>query len=171
MAAFDRLARGVTYAFTRGMDPRAKDGVRAHPMVFVCGMLFHTGIAASAVCLFTALLGTALPSEARIALILLTGMGAASGLVLLARRLREPLMQAISIADDYISNLLVVSVLVAALAFLLDPGLKALFLVATALLVLYAPFGKIRHCVLFFVTRARFGAFIGTRGVLVRPRR
>jgi hypothetical protein len=89
------------------------------------------------------------------------------GLSLLLRRLREPVLQAISTADDYISNLLVELVLAAATAFLAVPQTRGFLIAALVGLVAYAPFGKIRHCVMFFVARARYGAFIGTRGAFV----
>lgn len=149
------------------MDPRLKDGVRAHPVVLVAGVLLHAGIAASGLATLAAVTGAAWPNWLRIACAVLSATGAVSGLLLLVRRLREPVLQAISIADDYISNLLVVGVLIAAALLSIVPQAQPVLLLAWAVLAAYAPFGKIRHCVLFFVTRARFGAFIGARGVLV----
>jgi hypothetical protein len=44
------------------------------------------------------------------------------------------------------------------------------FLAASLALAVYAPFSKLRHCVLFFVTRTRYGLFVGRRGILgARP--
>jgi hypothetical protein len=171
MAVSERVLRGVLYAFTRGMDPRLKDGVRAHPWVLVTGVVFHAGIGAGLASFLSALGLLSYPAGVRMALMVLALAGSVAGLVLLARRVREPVLKAISGPDDYISNLLVVAVLVACLAFLLAPQLKPLFVALSAALVVYAPFGKIRHCVLFFVARARYGAFIGTRGVLIGSRR
>jgi hypothetical protein len=154
------------------MDPRLKDGVRAHPSVFVAGILFHCGIAAWLTTVVLALAARTVPSWLQVLLIAVNATGVVSGVTLLVRRLQEPVLQAISVADDYVSNLLVVAALLASTAFLLVPRLNGWLLLATAALVVYAPFGKIRHCVLFFVTRTRFGAFIGARGVLVgRSRR
>lgn len=167
MVVSKRVLRGVVYAFGAGMDPRRKDGVRAHPEVFAAGMSFHAGIAAAVVSLVTGISGALPPTWLRYTLAGVSALGGGSGLLLLARRLREPVLRAISIADDYISTLLVVAFLEASASFLLFPQLRSAMLITGALLVVYAPFGKIRHCILFFVTRARFGAFIGTRGVLV----
>ena len=171
MAASDPVLRGVAYALTRGLDPRKKDGARAHPTVLVAGMLFHAGIAGAAVSLIVGLIGRSPSPLFHLALIGVSVAGAAAGVVLLLRRLREPVLKAISIPDDYISNLLVVLVLIASATSLAVPGLTSAFQALTLLLILYAPFGKIRHCVLFFIARARFGVFIGTRGVLVGSRR
>lgn len=166
MDASEGVRRGVRYALGRGLDPRLKDGVRAHPLTFVAGMLLHAGIAAACISL---VVSTA--SSIRLPLIGLNAIGALAGVYLLARRLREPVLRAISVPDDYVSNLLVVTLLITAIASLVDPAFRSWLLTATAALVVYAPFGKIRHCVLFFVARARFGAFIGTRGVIVGRQR
>lgn len=157
----------MRYAFGRGLDPRKKDGVRRHPFVFVFGALLHLAIAAALVSLLLEVLRLTPAAPARISLVVLQILGICSGLALLARRMQDPVLQAISVPDDYLSAALVLIVLGTATASLLTPGGAIPFYVSTAALVLYAPFGKIRHCVLFFVTRARFGAFIGTRGVLI----
>ncbi len=158
----------MAYAFGRGMDPRKKDGVRAHPIAFAAGLFLHASVAGALLCLFIASLDLNVPAPARFALLSLESGGVLAGLFLLARRLREPVLQAISVPDDYASNLLVAAFAGAAAASLLTPRADVPFFVIAAALAVYAPFGKIRHCVLFFITRARFGAFIGTRGVLIR---
>jgi hypothetical protein len=172
MAASSSIWRGVRYAFGRGLDPRKKDGVRAHPFAFVFGVLLHASIAAALASLLLSILHLAPVPTLRILLLAVLGVGIVSGAALVGRRLRDPVLQAISVSDDYLSALLVLVFVAAAGVSLVTPaGANALYL-STAALVLYAPFGKIRHCVLFFVTRARFGAFIGSRGVLIqRPHR
>ncbi|HSL20083.1 MAG TPA: hypothetical protein VK886_01015 [Vicinamibacterales bacterium] len=168
MGASSRAWRGVFYAFGRGMDPRGKDGVRAHPLVFCGGVLFHVGIFTAGLTLALLLGGIALPSPARQAAVVLLAAAIASGLGLLVRRVRTPVLQAISVPDDYSSNLLVLAFLSAGLIAQLAPGAATSFAIAGAALVVYAPFSKIRHSVLFFVARARFGLFIGRRGVFAR---
>jgi hypothetical protein len=154
------------------MDPRLKDGVRAHPSALVAGALLHVAVATALVCLVLAAGRITPPSTLRVVLLALLSAGAAGGVALFVRRLRQPVLRTISSTDDYASNLLVVVFILTAAASLVSPGAAGVFFLATAALAIYAPFGKIRHCVLFFVTRARFGAFIGTRGVLVgRPHR
>ncbi len=167
MAASSSIWRGVRYAFGRGLDPRKKDGVRAHPFVFVFGLLLHLSIAASGGALVIALWHVQAPPIVRFVLLGLQAAGIGSGLALVARRMREPVLQAISVPDDYISALLVLAFVATAGASLLTSHALMPLYGATVALALYAPFGKIRHCVLFFVTRAKFGAFIGTRGVLI----
>lgn len=159
--------RGIGYAFGRGLDPRKKDGVRAHPFVFLFGVLLHVAIASAVATLLLQILNITLPPATRITLLLLQAIGLCSGLALIVRRLREPVLQAISVADDYVSAVLVILFLIAAAVSLATSVGAAPLYVCAAALALYAPFGKIRHCVLFFVTRARFGAFVGTRGVLI----
>lgn len=168
MAASDHAWRGVLYAFTRGLDPRGKDGVRAHPLVFCAGVLFHASIFTAALTLALLLGGIEPSSSGRAAVVALLIAGIACGIGLLVRRVRTPVLQAISVPDDYSSNLLVLAFLSAGLIAQLTPGAATAFAIAGAALVVYAPFSKIRHCILFFVARARFGLFIGRRGVFVR---
>jgi hypothetical protein len=146
------------------MDPRMKDGVRAHPLVLLAGMLLHLGIAAAGVCVMFAALNISPQPWARTVLLLAATAGAFGGVSLLVRRLRNPVLQAISEADDYVSNVLVDGVLALSMVFLLSGRAGIVLLCAAIALALYTPFGKIRHCLLFFVTRARFGVFIGRRG-------
>ena len=153
------------YAFGRGMDPRAKDGVRAHPLVLVGGTGLHAGIAAAIVTLALVLFRAPIPFWTGILLIAAQSVGAACGLALLSRRLVTPVLQAISVADDYLSNVLVLMVLVTGIASIVSPNARTSFLIAALVLALYAPFGKIRHCLLFFVARGRYGLFVGRRGL------
>lgn len=158
--------RGVRYAFGRGLDPRQKDGVRAHPMVFACGLFLHAAVFSALARLLTLLVGIALPVFAGVFLasVLIAGMVCGSALVV--RRLLSPVLRTVSSADDYVSAVLVLAFLVAAEATLVTPHATATFYGAALALAGYAPFGKIRHCALFFVTRTYYGIFVGRRGVL-----
>jgi nitrate reductase gamma subunit len=81
------------------------------------------------------------------------------------RRATTPLLRAISAPDDYASNLLVVAWLVSGAVAVFLPA-RAAFLGTTIALALYAPLGKIRHCVFFFLARGLFGARLGRRGIV-----
>jgi hypothetical protein len=95
---------------------------------------------------------------------LLTLAGGAAGCALLAKRILNRELRGLSCPDDYVSNLL--STGFALLAFLASfgPQLTGLWLAEAVLLLVYAPMGKIRHCVFFFSTRYHLGAFFGRRG-------
>jgi len=47
--------------------------------------------------------------------------------------------------------------------------LPAFYLVA-ALMLVYIPFSKIRHCVYFFYSKSFFGRHFGHRGVIGQPK-
>ena len=50
-------------------------------------------------------------------------------------------------------------------------GAVPAFWVVSGVMLAYLPFGKLRHSVYFFYTRAFFGIFFGHRGVLKTARR
>ena len=74
-------------------------------------------------------------------------------------------LRPLSVPDDYLSNGL--ATLAVSLAGLSALGLApaAPPLAAGFALLLYLPFGKIRHCLFFFPARFAFGTFFGRRGV------
>lgn len=114
--------------------------------------------------LLMALAGFALPAALVFLARVLTMAGGLAGFTLLAKRLVKPELRGLSSPDDFVSNLL--SSLFALLACLATylPSLAGLWLGEAILLLLYAPVGKIRHCLFFFTTRYHLGAFFGRRG-------
>lgn len=156
---------GVRYAFTLGLLPGAKESVREHPMTWALGMVFHTGIFTSFAYLALLLAGQRATGWVLIGFQVLLALGAAAGITLLLKRAFLPNLRGLSHPDDYLANCLPSAL--CSLAFLhgfmiiLEPWLLGL----AALLFLYAPLGKIRHCLFFFPTRFHFGAFFGRRGV------
>ena len=157
---------GVAYAFGRGMSPRAKESASQHPWVYGAGILYHSGVAGAVATLALLVGRVPVPSPVARALAFLLLSAAASGLGLLARRRTERLLRAISAPDDYAANLLVDAWLVTAALWWFMPGSSPAFLIATTALGFYAPFGKIRHCVFFFLSRSQFGARLGRRGIV-----
>jgi nitrate reductase gamma subunit len=88
----------------------------------------------------------------------------------LVRRLTHPVLRLISGADDYLSWLLTaLPVLTGIMAFLhLGPKYEtmlALHILSVELLLIWFPFGKLMHAVLFIPSRAQTGAFFARRGV------
>lgn len=160
---------GIAYAFGPGMSPTAKESASDHLGIYACGMLYHVGIGAGAATLVVTMAGIPVPWMLRHVGVVVLLLAAASGAVLLARRVATPLLRLISAPDDYASNLLVDAWLATAAMALLLPQAASTLLFVTAALGIYAPFGKIRHCAFFFLARAQFGARLGRRGV-VRPR-
>jgi hypothetical protein len=157
--------KGVAYAFGPGMSPAAKESVRDHLPAYFAGVAYHAGIFTALLVLGVSLTGVALASALLPGATILTALGACAGTVLLVRRANSPLLRAISSPDDYVSNLLTTAVIALAFVRTLAPAAEPAFLAGGMLLLLYAPLGKIRHCLFFFVTRASSGAFFGRRGV------
>jgi hypothetical protein len=163
---------GVIYVFGRGMDPRVKDGVRAHPSVLVGGVLLHVGVAAAAIACAGVLTATVWSRSIALLLVLAQAIGAGAGIGLIIRRLRSPLLRAISEPDDYATAALVTAVLAAGAGSVLSLAPQPVFVGLSGALVGYAPFSKVRHCILFFPIRLRYGIWAGRRGLFfTRPRR
>lgn len=157
---------GIAYAFGRGMSPSAKESAWQHPVVYAAGIIYHAGIAAAGGTLIVTLAHLQLPSLVRVAtaFVLLAALLAGAGLF--ARRLGTTLLRTISVPDDYAANLLVDVWLATAALSLLLPEAVPVFLVATTVVGVYVPLGKIRHCVFFFLARGQFGARLGRRGII-----
>lgn len=159
-------AAGVLYAFTWGMMPWAKESTRRHWRAYLRGILFHLTIFLGLGLLVASPWFGRFSENTRQALAVATGVGALLGLTGFVARLIEPNLRALSIPDDYFSVLLVSLFLAAASVSLLWlEWLPLLYLVSAALLV-YAPLGKIRHCIYYAYSRLFFGKFIGRRAVL-----
>lgn len=157
---------GLRYAFGAGMSPLAKDSGREHLPLWAAGVTFHLGIFTALSVSVAAIAGWQWPPRlGRVATPLLA-VAVVAGIGLLVRRVRDPHLRAISSPDDYASNtlagLLLASALVATVRGTTTPSL----LLVTTALFLYAPLGKIRHCVFFFLARAGFGRLVGRRGIL-----
>lgn len=157
--------RGLLYAFGPGMSPAAKESTRAHPAVYALGVSYHLGIFAAIGVLVRLALGAAPPTSAprAVALVLLAA-GTCGGIALLARRAGSARLRAISVPDDYVSNLLATAFVALAAATLLTTGATTAFLLASMLLLVWTPLGKIRHCLFFFAARGHLGRHYGRRG-------
>ena len=151
---------GIRYAFTGAMSPWAKESVREHRPSYVAGLAYHGGIFAALGLLVANLAGLSTPGPVRVAAQVLLGAGILGGLGLLAKRMVKPELRGLSKPDDFVSNLLATAFLILALA-----GPLQAWLLSAILLLLYAPLGKIRHCLFFFLARRHLGAFFGRRGV------
>ncbi len=157
--------RGIAYVFGPGMSPRAKESASEHPIVYALGLAYHAAIFSALLAVALLLLGVAIPSLLSDIAIVLLAAGIASGVALLVRRARSPLLRAISAPDDYASNLIVTVWLLASADALAAGRLTSPVLATSIVLGIYAPTGKIRHCIFFFLSRAVYGARLGRRGL------
>jgi hypothetical protein len=159
-------ARGVLYAFTLGMAPWEKESTRLHWVAYLRGIFFHLGIfTAFAVVLFAPWIES-IPAAILWLAMALTLAGAVFGFAGIYIRLTGKNERALSLPDDYFSVFL--TSLFSALAFgaLLTPTVLPYLYVVTALMSIYIPFSKIRHCVYFFYSKFFFGYSFGHRGVI-----
>ncbi len=159
-------ARGVLYAFTLGMAPWEKESTRLHWVAYLRGIFFHLGIfTAFAVVIFAPWIES-IPAAILWLAMALTLAGAVFGFAGIYIRLTGKNERALSLPDDYFSVFL--TSLFSALAFgaLLTPTVLPYLYVVTALMSIYIPFSKIRHCVYFFYSKFFFGYSFGHRGVI-----
>lgn len=157
-------AAGIGYAFTQGMAPWAKESVMMNLPSYGAGMAFHAGVFTGFLLLLAALLGLGLPAWLLLAARVLTLAGALGGFSLLLKRLLNAQLRGLSCPDDFAANLLCSLFALLALLASFLPALAALWQAEAILLLVYAPLGKIRHCLFFFTTRCQLGAFFGRRG-------
>jgi hypothetical protein len=157
---------GIAYAFGPGMMPWAKESGSKHLPTWTAGVVLHAAVffAFTEVGFFMAGLMPP-PGPSRVIRIVLA-LGLLCGLGLLAKRIAKPVLKAISTPDDFIANALVSGLLLLAWCALQWLWVVPLLLLWSIYLLLYIPFGKIRHCFYFFYTRVLFGDFFGRRGVL-----
>ena len=106
------------------------------------------------------------PEIIRILFAIVTGLGAVMGFAGSVMRVMEHNLKAISTPDDHVSVLLVSLFLTAMTFALVAPAfIPAMYVLAAGMLV-YAPLGKIRHCIYFYFSRLFFGTHIGRRGIV-----
>jgi hypothetical protein len=161
--------RGILYAFTLGMAPWEKESTRTHWIAYLRGIFFHVGIFTALLVLLVSPWLVALPKWLIWIAIFLTGVGAVFGFAGIFMRLQGENERMLSLPDDYASVALTsLFTALASLALLAPATLPALYLVAAVMLV-YIPFSKIRHCVYFFYSKFFFGSHFGHRGVIGQP--
>jgi hypothetical protein len=93
-------------------------------------------------------------------------LGLAAGAMGLFQRATEEELRGLSIPDDFLSLGLVVLFLVGAVWALARPASVSLFYLLSIPMLVYAPFGKIKHCIFFFFSRFQYGENLGRLGIL-----
>lgn len=162
----DSALRGVAYAFTLGMMPWSKESTRRHWVAYLRGIAFHVGIFAGLAALLASPWFDAVPHPLRVVFALVTGAGALFGVAGGIMRIAESNLRAISTPDDHAAVWLVSFFLVAMTLALLSTAYVPLMYVVGAAMLVYAPLGKIRHCIYFYFGRLFFGYHIGRRGIV-----
>lgn len=163
------ISHGITYAFTTGMMPWAKESTRIHSIAYLRGIGFHVGIFAAIGVLIISPFRDWFPPFLSwtlfAALMLGAILGAAGGVM----RLAEHNLRGLSLLDDHFAVwLTTLFILLSGLSLVKDSFVIPLYIVS-AVTFAYVPFGKIRHCLYFFFSRIFFGKFFGRRAVFPHP--
>lgn len=160
------LRKGVLYAYTLGMAPWSKESTRLHALAYLRGVAFHVGIFLGLAILVASPWLGEMPQYVRNILGFVIAAGALLGLLGFVARFLEHNLKALSNADDYFAVLIVGLFLAAEALWLFFPVARVLFYLVSAAMLVYAPLGKIRHCIYFAYSRLFYGRFIGSRAVL-----
>jgi len=110
-----------------------------------------------------------MPEDIATLMALVLGLGAIFGAAGGIMRLADQNLRALSTPDDHFAVWLVTVWMAVGAAATLNAALLASFYVLSAVTLVYAPMGKIRHCLYFFFSRVFFGRFFGRRAVLPHP--
>jgi hypothetical protein len=159
------ISHGITYAFTKGMMPWAKESTRLHMLAYLRGIGFHIGIFAAIAAVISSPFWTYLPPLPFLILswilILSAILGAAGGVM----RITERNLLGLSLPDDHFAVWLTTLFIAAAALALLNQAFVIPMYILSAITFVYVPLGKIRHCLYFFFSRIFFGKFFGRRAV------
>jgi hypothetical protein len=158
--------RGILYAFTLGMAPWEKESTRQHWLSYLRGIFFHLGIFTALAVFFASPWLSRAPQPLIWLALILTGLGGVFGFAGVLIRLAGPNERALSLPDDYFSVGLTSLFIGLAFISLLQSAWLPVFYLTGAVLFVYVPFSKIRHCVYFFYSKFFFGRNFGHRGVL-----
>jgi len=178
-----RPLAGAARAIVRGMWPRREFGQAAMVTTFN-GYVFHIGLAlvflgyAPHIAFIRRITGLSWPALPDPVMVLAAGATLISLLLALWMRITDPVLQQISGADDWISWTVTFLPLVTGMAVVAGPsaallssdhvvfrGPLAVHLLTLELLLVWFPFGKLMHAVLFAFSRAATGMRFSHRGV------
>jgi hypothetical protein len=179
LRAFNQLARpvdlaqpkgnvqnGLIYAYTLGMAPWSKESTRRHMLSYLRGVAFHIGIFIGLAALIVSPWMQSLPAVFRMGLAILCFACAVLGLFGFLARFSDRHLKALSTKDDYFAVLLVSLFIGVTGLWIIYPGLTIFYYSISAVMLVYAPFSKIRHCIYFAYSRWFYGKFIGSRAIL-----
>ncbi len=162
-------SHGITYAFTAGMMPWAKESTRIHMIAYLRGIGFHIGIFAALGALIISPFWGFLPAWMMNLLGLVLALGALLGAAGGIMRLVEYNLRGLSLPDDHFAVWFVTIFMAAGALAIWNASFLVPFYIISAVTLVYIPLGKIRHCLYFFFSRIFFGKFFGRRAVFPHP--
>lgn len=159
------ISHGITYAFTKGMMPWAKESTRIHRLAYLRGIGFHVGIFTAIGAVIISPFWEYLPPIIFLILFWMLSIGAVLGAAGGIMRIVEHNLRGLSLPDDHFAVwLTTLFITVAGLAVINDSFVIPMYIVS-AITFIYIPLGKIRHCLYFFFARIFFGKFFGRRAI------
>jgi hypothetical protein len=162
---------GIIYAFGKGMTPWGKESAGKHLPTYLGGIIYHGALLSAILFIFWDMFRLLLPSVILTLLQILWIIGCAAGIILFIKRSVSSMLRRLSCPDDFFANLVADIFLALTILASINAGWITAWQIFTIILFIYIPFGKIRHCFFFFVTRIVFGVFFGRRGVFSRSSR
>jgi nitrate reductase gamma subunit len=178
-------AAGAWHGIVRGMWPRREFGVTARTAA-INGYVFHIGLAlvffgyAPHIAFIHRHSGLSWPALPDTVMLLASAATIVSLLMALAARLTDPVLKAISRPDDTISWTVTLLPMITGMAVIAEPsaatlahaqavyrGPLAVHLLSLELLLVWFPFGKLMHAVLFAFSRGATGLRFSHRGVRI----
>jgi len=163
------LSHGITYAFTVGMMPWAKEATRIHTIAYLRGIGFHVGIFAAVTTVLLSPFWGYLPPLLSGLLVWVLAIGAVLGAAGGVMRIGEHNLRGLSLPDDHFAVwLTTLFIALAGLALMNEAFLIPMY-IESGVTFIYIPLGKIRHCLYFFFSRYFFGKFFGRRAVFPHP--
>jgi hypothetical protein len=160
---------GITYAFTLGMMPWAKESTRIHLITYLRGIGFHIGIFAALGMLIISPFWGFLPNTFGILMACILFMGALLGAAGGVMRIVERNLRGLSLPDDHFAVWLTTLFITVTAFGILNEAMRIPMYIVAAITFVYVPLGKIRHCLYFFFSRTFFGKFFGRRAVFPHP--
>jgi nitrate reductase gamma subunit len=159
------IASSIRYSFTGAMNPFKKESAYLHFPTYISGIIYHLGTFLSIGLFFLLWTDLNIPDVLTFSFASFLLISFSCGMGILIKRLMTKGLRDLSDPDDYISNLLVTLFhIMTGIVLLWDKYLPVYFILAT-LLMMYFPFGKLKHAIYFFAARYHLGFFYGWRGI------
>lgn len=159
------LASAIAYSFLGAMSPAKKESAYLHLPTYTAGLLYHAGTFTAIILFFPLFLDSRVEGWLQwimAGILILSGL---SGIGILMKRIVVKKLRFLSNPDDYVSNVLVTLLQFLTLAALVGGAVAPLYFLCVSILLLYLPFGKLKHVLYFFASRYQLGLFYGRRGI------
>jgi nitrate reductase gamma subunit len=159
------IKSAMVYSFLGAMSPPKKESARLHLPTYIAGILYHIGTFASIALLPAFLLDIHLSGAVQSACVGLLAASGLCGVGIFIKRIAVQRVRNLSTVDDYISNGLVTAFHFSTLMLLVDETIAPFYFSNASVLLLYLPFGKLKHALYFLAARYQLGLFYGRRGI------